>query len=146
VSILTAVSVAVVERWKGYAPLVSALGGEHVFSRTVPPGFVFPDERQRYITVGDKTETSAGAGALGAAGFNATLTAHAWTRGFYDDGPVEEIYLLMHAALIDSPLELDGYGPVALRVELAAVVADPDLEVRHSYVRWRLFTLGQMAA
>jgi len=136
---LTAVSVKVVSRWRGYAPLVDEMSGEHVFSRYPPPGFEFPADEHKYITVGDKTETDIRI--LGTPGSSLTLMAHGWTRGIYDDGPLERMVHLMNKAL-EEPLVLDGYGTVVLRKELAVVMGDPDPEMRHAPVRYRISTMG----
>ncbi len=150
--ILTALQNAIVERWLDSDALTDALGGPYVFARDWPPPpdppevdpLPKPGSPYRYITVGDKTEGFVGV--LGTDGFSATLTAHVWTVGYYGEAEVEEVYSLMMSAIVESPIALDGYGPVALKREFAAVVADPDPERRHINVRWRFFTIAEIAA
>lgn len=138
-SILTAVSVQVVERWKEDAALLAALGEARIYSRMWPPDIPKPATRFKYITVGDKTETDV---AVMGIGRSMTLTAHAWSKGYYDDAPVEELLALMDAALEAAPLVVAGYGNVVLRNDgLRAVTGDPDLEYRHGIVRYRISTL-----
>jgi hypothetical protein len=139
-SILTAVHLEVVQRWLGYTALTDALGGPHVWSRATPPDFEFPDEPLRkYITVGDKTELDV---RVMGHGRTMTLTAHSWTKGYYDDAPVEELMALQEAALESAPIFLAGYGNVILRNDgLRAVTSDPDLEYRHGIIRYRISTL-----
>lgn len=138
--VVAAAHLALITRWKGYAPLVSAMDGEHVFSRDIPPGFVFPDpDKRKWITVGDKTRVPVPS-LQSLKGWSLTVATHGWTRGYYDDDQVSEIAHLMTEAATASPLVLEGYGTVVLREELAVVMGDPDVDVRHAPVRYRIST------
>jgi hypothetical protein len=147
-TLLTAVHNAVVARWLNNAPLVAALGGPYVFSRDWPPPdpvdpendpLKRPTTPHKYITVGDKTESDVLI--LGPSGSSLTLVAHGWTYGFYGDAEVEELAHLMLASLEAEPLTIPGYAGVVVRRELAVVLADPNPEVRHANVRYRISTL-----
>lgn len=139
-SILTAVSAQVVDRWKQDAAVLAALGAvPRVYSRMWPPDVTKPATRFKYITVGDKTELDV---AVMGVGKSMTLTAHAWSKGYFDDAPVEQLLALMDSALEAAPLVVAGYGNVVLRNDgLRAVTGDPDLEYRHGIVRYRISTL-----
>lgn len=138
-SLLTAISNALVGRWLGDTALVVALGGQHVFSRQVPPDFAFPDAaKHKYATVGDKTESSI---SVMGSGSSLTMTSHWWTRGYYEDGPVEELTSMAHAAAVSAPLLVTGYGPFTVRREMLAITGDPDVEYRHGVMRHRFSTL-----
>jgi hypothetical protein len=138
-SLLTEVSNALVARWLSDAALVAALEGEHVFSRQVPPDFVFPDShRHKYATVGDKTEAEV---SVMGDGSTLTVTSHWWTRGYYEDGRVEELVALADASVKAAPIMVDGYGSFTVRRELKAITGDPDPEYRHGVMRHRFSTL-----
>jgi hypothetical protein len=138
-SLLAAVTEVLSARWNADAALVSAMGGEHVFSRQVPPDFVFPDaEKQKHGTIGDKTE--AGISVMGD-GSAITVTSHWWTRGYYVDSPVEQLANLAHAAVMSAPIVVDGYGAFVVRRELLGITGDPDPEYRHGVMRHRFSTL-----
>jgi hypothetical protein len=144
VSALSGVGIAIRGRWLEYDPLIEALGGPHVFSRTPPPEYAFPDTvRYKYITIGDKTEADGMQVMDDVESLSLTLQTHAWTRGFYDDDTVEEIVEHMQEALKTAPLVIDGYGTVRLRRELVVVMGDPNgVDIRHAPVRYRISTIG----
>jgi hypothetical protein len=141
VSVLTAAATALTLRWKGDAALVAAMGGAHVFSRSIPPDFVFPDKKKRkHITIGDQTHVPVPTLNDGQQGSSMTISTHAWTRGYYEDDSVRQLAHLMTKAASATPLVLEGYGTVVLREELAVVMGDPDPDVRHAPVRYRIST------
>jgi hypothetical protein len=138
-ALLTEVSEALTARWKADAALSGAMGGEHVFSRQVPPDFVFPDAvKHKYGTIGDKTETGIAVMGDGSA---VTVTSHWWSRGYYEDGPVEQLAHLANVAVESAPIVIAGYGAFVVSRELLGVTGDPDPEFRHAVMRHRLSTL-----
>ena len=125
-SAIWAVQVAALQRWKADPRLAAKVTG--VYDGAAPADTPYP-----YIVVGQKTE--APRGALGAVGWNATLTAHIWST--YDgDKEGVEILALMHAALRE-PLALNGHGSARLKPEQTLTLIERG-GVRHFPIRYRI--------
>lgn len=122
------VQVAAVQRWKGYAPLMALVTGIH--DGTAPAKSQMP-----YITVDGGTEVPRGA--LGAAGWTNTLTAHVWSR---QEGNKEGALIVkeMHAALAEA-LAVEGHQAARLKPDLTTPLRDPS-GARHFVVRYRILT------
>lgn len=139
--VLTVANDALMGRWRNDAPLVAAMGGPHVFSRAVEPDFTFPDDSKRkWITVGDQSRTPVPILHDDGQGWSATVSTHGWTSGYYEDDSVRELAYLMTKSATSEPLVLVGFGTVVLREELCVVMGDPDPDVRHAPVRYRIST------
>jgi hypothetical protein len=126
-----AAQVAAVAAWLDNEALEAFLGGPHVFEESVPEGMSVA----RYIVVGEQTAIPRRV--MRSRGASATMAAHAWTRGAPNRADVVEIVRLMDAALLE-PLTLEGFGAARLKNEFSTVISDPDPELRHAPVRYRI--------
>jgi hypothetical protein len=126
------VQVALVARWKGYAPLV-ALVGAKVYDGAAPDGAAPP-----YIVVGEMTE--APRRSFARAGHEDTITAHVWSA--YNGGKEALGIMAQMNAALETPLTVAGFGTARLKPEFATTLVDRtgDAPLRHLPVRYRIRT------
>ncbi|MFN3232936.1 MAG: DUF3168 domain-containing protein [Alphaproteobacteria bacterium] len=120
---------AVFSSLTGNVPLMAVVTG--VFDR-VPLGTAYP-----YITIGEAT--AADWSTKTSTGQNHTLTLHVWSR---DAGrqQAKQILDLIHTALHNQPLTLDGAALVLLQYAFSETLSDPDGITTHGVIRFRALT------
>lgn len=113
------------------APLVSLLGGAHIFDE--PPR----EAALPYVTIGG--DVIADASTATEPGDEHALTLHVWSR----EGGHREAHLIAGAvleALVDAPLALAGHHLANLRFVVADVRREADGRTYHGIVRLRALT------
>jgi hypothetical protein len=114
-------------------PLRVLLGRPAVFDH-VPETKRYP-----YVTIGEALETPDNA--HGQFGRNVLLTVHVWSdqRGFLQGQQIVDrlVQLLDHQR---GALAIQGHRVVSIRFENAEPVRDPDPDIRHVPVRFRVIT------
>lgn len=138
--VLWVLQVAMRARMLADSDLVDDLGTEHPDGRTVsgvydtgaPEGSPFP-----YVTIGDAIETARNT--LGALGAETVQTLHVWTKG---DSFKSGLEIAGHLRrLFDhQPLLISGHRVVSVKHEQTTPLRDPNPEVRHIPVRFRITT------
>lgn len=128
--------VAMVALLKADATLTGLLGGAKVFDQRAPEGTDYP-----YVLVGDhlsipdNTHTTAGR--------DATVTLHIWTRTRTNkqgqDISAAASALLDHQVAALNAV-LVGHKVVAIRNTFDQALTDPDAELRHHVLRFRVQT------
>lgn len=98
----------------------------------VPEDATFP-----YITVGEATEVADNTHQT--FGHQSTVTLHIWTKA-RSHKPGLEILQHVKRLLDRQPLDVDGRHTVQVRHEFAQTLRDPDPEIRHIPVRFRVTT------
>lgn len=132
---MLAVQAGVYARLAGDATLTDTLGAgvfDHVPEDTAHP----------FVTVGDALSTPDNV--HGAYGREITQTVHVWTRA-RGNTPGRTIAnrvveLLDHQA---GALTVDGHDVVSIRHEFDQNLADPNIEIRHIVLRFRIVTSQQ---
>lgn len=95
------------------------------------------DEIHPYVTLGEGTEIPDNA--LSELGKENTQTLHAWVR---ERGTKtgQDILNRVSQLLDQQPLSVGGHHLVAVRFEYAETLRDPDPEIRHVVMRFRILT------
>jgi hypothetical protein len=128
---------ALVAKLKADAPLVALLAGKQAIYDQPPEGDPKP-----YVRVGD--HLSIPDNDLGSFGRQVTVTLHIWTKA-RSNGPGQDIAdritaLLDHQA---AALVVPGHRIVSIRSEFDQALSDPDPEIRHHVLRFRVITAQQ---
>ena len=130
----SALQAAIVAKLKGDAPLVALLNGRQAIFDQTPEGEAYP-----YVRVGD--HLSIPDNDLTSYGRQITETLHVWTKA-RSNGPGQDIAARI-TALLDhqvGALELDGHRIVSIRCEFDQALTDPDPQIRHHVLRFRVIT------
>lgn len=128
--------VATVALLKGSSALTTLLGGQKVYDQRAPEGTAYP-----YVLVGDHLSTPDNT--LTSFGRDINMTVHIWTRtrtnkqGQDIAEAVNELLDHQDAALT---AVLTGHKVVAIRNDFDQALADPDPELRHHVLRFRVQT------
>lgn len=133
-----AVQVAIVAILKGSSSLTTALGGKANVFDGPPETATYP-----YVAVGD--HLSIPDNAHGTYGRDITETVHVWTqtRTMKEGQGIANIVtaLLDHRVTeVTAALALSGHRCVSIRQEFDQALRDPDPQLRHHVVRFRLET------
>lgn len=132
---------AIVARLKGGAALVTLLGGRPAIYDQPPEGEAYP-----YVRVGD--HLSIPDNDLSSFGRQSTETLHVWTR-VRGNATGQEIAAAVNALLdhqsdaLSALLASDGQRCVSIRNEFDQALTDPDPEIRHHVLRFRVITAQQ---
>ena len=131
---IAALQRAIVARLKGDSTLVGLLGGRQAIFDQPPEGEVYP-----YVRVGE--HLSIPDNDHGTYGREVTETLHVWTkvRGNAEGQGIADriIALLDHQA---ASLLVVGHRVVSIRHEFDQALTDPDPEIRHHVLRFRIVT------
>lgn len=119
---------AVYSKLTADAPLMALVTG--VFD------YVPQTQAQPYVTIGSTTEVPSDA--HNQRGLTSTMTLHVWSkyRGFKQ---AAEILAAMDAVLDRQPLAVAGYRDVSLAHQQHQELRDPDPEIRHIAVTYRVW-------
>lgn len=134
----TPVQKAIVARLKGSAELTAALAGRQAVYDQPPEGEAYP-----YIVVGDHLSTPNHDHT--SQGREITETLHIWTKQ-RSSKPGQEIADIVTALLdhqdraLSALLAADGHRCVMIRQEYDQALKDPDPQLRHHVVRFRIQT------
>lgn len=128
---------AIVAKLKGDATLTTLLGGSSRVLDYVPEGQAYPYVRVgEHLSIPDNDLTSFGR--------QITETLHVWTRARGNvtgqDIAARIIELLDHQV---SALTVTGHRVVSIRCEFDQALTDPDPEIRHHVLRFRIITAQQ---
>jgi hypothetical protein len=135
---INALQKVVVNRLKADATLTTLLGAaDRVVDQpreSMPHPYVRVGE---FISTPDNTHTTIGR--------NVVMTLHIWTRkrGNLDGQTISSriVELLDHqAAALDALLRPEGHRVVSIRAEFDQALTDPDPEIRHHVLRFRVAT------
>jgi hypothetical protein len=98
------------------------------------------DTEQPYIRLGE--HLSIPDNAHGQFGRNVTVTLHVWTRA-RGNASGQTIADQVIALLDHQPLTVDGHDVISVRHEFDQALTDPDPEIRHHVLRFRVVTSQQ---
>jgi hypothetical protein len=115
----------------GSSELTVRLGGEHIYSNP-PPASEFP-----YITLGQTVNLDWSTGTED--GNEHSLTLHVWSRAD-SAAQVLEIIEAVRTVLHKKPPSLEDHYLINLRHEFSEARIDPDGEIMHGIVRYRVAT------
>jgi hypothetical protein len=120
--------VAVVQKARAHAPLTALVSGVY---DEVPDPAPFP-----YVSLGSITENVDDA--HNQRGLEASVVWHVWSkyRGFKE---AAEILAALDAALDRQPLTVAGFTDVSIAHQLHTEVRDPDPDIRHINVSYRVW-------
>ncbi|MET0419009.1 MAG: DUF3168 domain-containing protein [Actinoplanes sp.] len=138
---LNALQKVVVTRLKGDATLATLLGSSPSDARVVDQpreGMPYP-----YVRVGDTLSTADDD--LTSFGRSVVMTLHIWTkkRGTFSGQEILNriVELLDHqTAAVSALLEAEGHRVVRIAAEFDQALTDPDPEIRHHVLRFRVAT------
>lgn len=133
-----AIQKAMVTRLKADATLVTLLDGRQAVFDQPPEG-----EAEPYVVVGD--HLSIPDNDLTSFGREVTETVHIWTRQRSNkegQGIADRVTALLdhQTAAMSALLAADGHRCVTIRQEFDQALRDPDPQIRHHVVRFRLQT------
>lgn len=134
---LNALQTAIVNRLKADAALVALLGGKAAVYDQPPESAPYP-----YIRVGE--HVSVPDNDHGGYGRNVTVTLHVWTR--VRGNKAGQDIADRVTALFDhqtASLSVAGHRIVSIRSEFDQALTDPDPEIRHHVLRFRVITAQQ---
>ena len=125
---------ALLARLRGDATLAGLLGGASKVVDQPPETGVKP-----YVRIGDHTSTDDSD--LTSFGRNVVETFHIWTKA-RSNGPGQDIAARIVELLDRRPADLvvDGHRVVSIRCEFDQALTDPDPEIRHHVLRFRVVT------
>lgn len=126
---LNPLQIALYERLTGDAELMGLVTG--VFDHA-PEG-----QAQPYVTIGETLSTPDNA--HGVFGRQVVATVHVWTRA-RGNAPGQAIAARIVALLDHRPLSVVGHRVVSVRCEFDQALRDPDPEIRHHVLRFRITT------
>jgi hypothetical protein len=130
----SALQAAIVAKLKGDAPLVTLLGGRQAVFDQPPEGEAYP-----YVRVGD--HLSIPDNDLTSYGRQITETLHIWTKARSNKQGQDIADRI--TALLDhqvDALTLAGHRIVSIRAEFDQALTDPDPQIRHHVLRFRVIT------
>jgi hypothetical protein len=135
---INALQKVVVARLKGDSALVALLANRAAVYDQPPEGDVKP-----YVRVGDFLSTPDNT--HDTIGRNIVMTLHIWTkrRGNKEgqDIAARIVELLDHqTAVLDPLLQAEGHKMISIRNEFDQSLTDPDPEIRHHVLRFRVAT------
>jgi hypothetical protein len=135
---LNALQKVVIARLKADATLTALLGSATRVVDYVPETMTPP-----YVRVGEFTSTAAGSHT--SIGRNVVMTIHVWTkvRGNKDGQTIaNRITELLdrQTAALSTLLEVEGHRVITIRAEFDQSLTDPDPEIRHHVLRFRVET------
>lgn len=119
---------AVYSKLTGHAPLMALVTGVY---DEVPENVAHP-----YVSIGSITETTDDA--HNQRGLDASVVLHVWSkyRGFKE---ASAILAALDAALDRQPLTVTGFRDVSIAHEQHTQVRDPDPDIRHINVSYRVW-------
>jgi len=125
---------ALVAELKGDSALIALLGGRQAVYDQPPEGEAYP-----YIRVGD--HLSIPDNDLTSFGRQVTVTLHIWTK-VRSNKPGQDIAARIVELLDHQPdaLTVTGHRVVSIRAEFDQALTDPDPQIRHHVLRFRVIT------